>query len=356
MQEIYFIQEYYYYLLFFLLTTVLLSFILFFDKRHVYNLIFFLLTCFSLFTVFYIGGRENTIGVDTYNYNFIFDVYKDSDSFVSRKDFFFDFFTYSISKSVDFYFFLIICAFIYIFGAFVGLKRIFQKDFYLPFLLFLISPYFFQFGINVMRNGIAASLLLITISCYHNGDKKWKVVIYTILALGFHISMIIPIIMFVISKYIKKIEFVFFFWLVSILFGLLNINLIAPLANLMVDFSDRVGSYSENTGERSSWGNFLVFGVTPVLFAMYTIVIAKFKNPFFLALTKTYMLTHTIYIMLINTEYALRFGYLAEFMMPILLFYPLFFNSSFKTSFIHLKVAILLLVVFLIKAYKIFAI
>ncbi|WP_293943125.1 MULTISPECIES: EpsG family protein [unclassified Sphingobacterium] len=353
MQEIYFIQGYYYYLLFFLLATVGTSFFSYFDKKQINNLQFFILICFSLFTVFYIGDRDNEIGVDTYNYSRAFELYRKSDTFFIKKDFFFDFFTYCVSKIFDFNFFLKICAFLYVFGAFIGLKKIFKENFYLPFLLFIVSPYFFQFGINVMRNGIAASLLMIVIAYYYNGEKRWKIITVTILSLGFHISMIIPILMFFIAKYLKKIELILLIWLGAIGISLLKINIMAPIANLMLDFSDRVGSYAESSDESSSWGNFLVFGAFPVLFAVYMIVYKKFRNVFYLELTKTYMLTHTIYIVLINTTYALRFGYLAEFMMSILLFFPLIDNSGLKISFVRFKLSLFILVVFLVKGYKI---
>lgn len=353
MKEIYFIQGYYYYLLFFLLTTVVVSLISYFDKRRVNNLLSFLLLCFSIFTVFYIGDRNTNIGVDTYNYNLSFNLYKESGTFLIRKDFFFDFFTYSLSKIVDFHIFLKICAFLYVFGAFIGLKKIFKENFYLPFLLFIISPYFFQFGINVMRNGIAASMLLLSISYYYTQDKKWKVLTFVLVALGFHISMIIPVVMFFISKYIKKIEAVFLIWLASIFLSLFKINILSSIAGLILQFSDRIGSYAENTEENSSWGNFLIFGAFPVLLAIYWITQKKFKNSFFLELTKTYMLTHTIYITLINTLFALRFGYLAEFMMPILLFFPLMENPDFRIGYSRVKLSLLILLVFLVKGYKI---
>lgn len=353
MAELLYIKEFYIYLLVFLFITISVSFFTYIEKKSAFKITNFITIAFGFFTVFYLGMRSYDIGIDTKNYRYAFNIIKDQESFSIRKDPFYDFISYLFGKILDFQSLLIFCAFLYVFGALIGLKKIFKENYFLPFLLFLITPYFFQFGINVMRSGVAASVFLVAIGYYYTNDKKWKTIVAFIFSICFHISMLVPLLIFFIARYIKKTKYIFIAWLASIVLGILKINILVGLVSFLSDFTTRLGHYAENEGEQSSWGNFLIFGAFPVLFAVYNIFVLKYKHNFYKWLTNAYMLTHIPYIILINTEFALRLGYLAEFMMPILLLFPMLIEPKIKIKYMRFKLSLILLLIFLIKAYKI---
>ena len=353
MNDILYIQEYYYYLIAFISVLTLISLSSYLKDKSLERLMTIIIVPFSLFTFYYIGSRSVDIGVDTFRYENAFEFYESSKGFEIRKDPFYDFLTFVFSKAFDFQTLLLFCAFLYVFGALYGFRKIFKKNYYLPFLVFLISPYFFNAGINVMRSGVAASLFLIGLGIYCDKGKIWKVALFFLLSVAFHFSMFVPLFFFFLTRFIKNTETIFFAWLISIVLGVLKINIILTLVDAIGVFSSRTGNYAVNEAEQSSWLNFVIFGFFPVLFAVYNILILKYKDDFYKWLVNAYMLIHIPYIILINNQFASRLGYLAEFMMPIILLYPLLIDPKLKIKYSRLKLCLLILCVFLLKAIKV---
>lgn len=349
-----YIKEYYEYLLVFICLLTTLSFFVGINKKNK-KLIGLLTIVFSGLMVVYMGGRDLSIGVDTLNYYKGFLTYKGLDHFVIRNDPFFDLITYIFATYFNYRSQLYFCAFLYVFGAWYGLRKLFGHFYYIPFLFFLISPYFVAWGVNVMRNGIAASLFLICIGAYYQKEKKWKVVLWGTMSVLFHISMIVPIIAFVLSYFIKNTKLIFMCWLGAIFLGYVHINIIEIIVGGLDNaFADRADNYISYGGERNGWSNFITFGIIPVLFGVYNVLVAKYDNKFYKWLLNAYLIAHIPYIVLLDTQFALRLGYLAEFMMPILLFFPLLVDSKFKIKFLSFKLSLLILCVFVIKAFGFF--
>jgi hypothetical protein len=353
MDDIHFIKNYYYYLIAYILGVILISVLSYVRASLWRGMINFVTLLFSIFTVFYIGCRNSNIGVDTDRYENAFLLYKNSNEFFIRKDPFFDFLNFTFSNFFDFQSFLIFCAFIYVFGALYALKNIFKENYYLPFLVFLISPYFINAGINVMRSGIAASLFLVALSVYYNKEKNWKALLWFISSAMFHMSMFVPFLFFLINRLVKNTKIVFLAWLTSILFGILNINVLTNIFNVIGFLDDRASEYVKTTNENNAWINFAIFGFFPVIFAVYNVLVLKYKDRFYTLLLHAYMLTHIPYIILINSERASRLGYMAEFMMPVLLLFPLLIEPKFKLHFFRIKLSLVILIVFVLKAYKV---
>lgn len=352
MQEILYIQEFYYYIIALLLFCMAFSLISYWDSawRKVINVVVFL---FAGFAVYYLGSRESNIGIDTSNYKYTFYLYEYAKAFTFRKDFLFDFLTYIFAKTTTFNNLLIFCAFIYVFGAWYGFRKIFSTNVYLSFLMFIISPYFFQMGINVMRSGMAASLFLVAIGFYYKKQSKWKVILFLVMSLLIHLSMVWPLLMFFVAYFIRKTHFLFLIWLGSIILGLLKIDILSGIISQLGILGERFMIYTKTNEEYGTWSNFLIFGVFPVLFGLYNIFLRNYKEKFYIHLMNAYILIHIPYIILINSEFALRMGYLAEFMMPIILLYPLLVTPSINIKFSKFKLSFLFLILFLIKAYKI---
>lgn len=349
-------QEYYYYLIVFLCLLILISLKSYFQYHYNGKSVNVIVILFSAFITYYIGSRDINIGGDTPNYKYAFQVYEQAREFEIRKDPLYDYLAYTFAKVFNFQAFLTFCAFLYVFGALYGFKKIFKENYFLPFLVFLISPYFIGWGVNVMRSGIAASLFLIGLGFYYKKGKIWKVILCVLGSVLFHLSMLVPLLFFFITRYIKNTKIIFFVWISSILLSFFDINIIAQLVSIFDIFTARIGNYTVNEGDRSYWNNFLIFGVFPVIFAMCNILILKYKNDFYKWMINAYMLTHIPYIVLLDSQFGLRLGYLAEFMMPIILLFPLLINPELKIKYDRFKLSIFIFIIFMIKAYKVLTI
>jgi len=354
MADLLFIQEYYYYLIVFIWILIFVS-VESYSKDKLWTLIIPLFVFpFSFFLVYYIGSRDVNIGVDTVRYESRFRFYESRQDFIIVKDPFYDFLNYLFSKTFGFQALLFFCAFIYIFGALLALRKIFKDNFFLPFLIFLISPYFINSGINVMRSGVAASLFLVGLAVYYKRGRDWKGTLWFIGSILFHASMFVPLFSFFITRYFRDTKKIFLMWLASIALAIAKVNLFTQAIRILELFSDRAGGYAQKgAGDESSWSNFAIFGFFPVIFAIYNLVVLKYKNEFYKWLVNAYMLIHIPYILLIHTQFASRLGYLAEFMMPVILLIPLLVNPVMKIKFVRLKTSLIIFVVFMIKAYKI---
>ena len=311
------------------------------------------ITSFILFTIYYLGSRGVQIGFDTFRYEATFSAYENSSSFFIRKDPFFDYLTFIFSKFLDFKALLLFCSTIYILGAFYAFRLIFKEYYYLPFLVFLIYPYFMNMGINVIRSGVSSSLFLVGIGVFYRHQSLKKALFWISISIMFHISMLIPLLFFICGVFLKNTKIIFIIWLISIIMAFLGINVIANFISIIANFTSRIGNYAVNDGGESSWINFIMFGFFPVIFAVYFILIKKYKDNFYTWLVNAYMLIHIPYIILINTQFASRIGYLAEFMMPLLLMYPLLIGKKTEIHFFNFKLCILIFIVFLVKGYKV---
>ncbi len=305
------------------------------------------------FTIVYIGTRDIAVGVDTNTYTYIYDQMLMANSFEFTRDLLWDFLMYSFSRVFDnvavFFSFV---AFIYLVAPYYAMRRLFGFLAIYSLLLFFIVPNFFMAGINGIRSGIAASLFLFALGF----DRDKKKYLWMFIACLFHLSMLLPFCAFIVSKYVKKINFSLMIWLVTLI-SFLSIGfsiLSLPLGGL---FGERLSYYLQFTVSSSEAGgtltNFIVYSISPILTGVYFIFLKKYKDELYIRLLNTYIICNIVYILVMNMYFADRFAYLSEFLLPFVLVYPLL-----KERFWRLQLPILsciLLIIFSIKAYKILA-
>lgn len=360
MEELAYIGYYYRFLLVFLL---LVNFFTFFTYLKEGNKNYFFLYLLSIliivFTILYVGGRSEDIGVDTSAYLYAYNIFASKTNFEVRKDVFYDLLSYFFSRFSSFNGLLTFCASLYIGVATIAFYNIFRKYGVYALTIFLISPNFFQFGINVMRNGLAASIFLFGLSLYYlNPEKKIRYYGILFLSILFHASMAVPFLVFFITKHFKNTRFLIAVWLLVMVISILNVPFINVLLKAFSTFGDsRAENYAVQTEEVSTltlWVNFLFFKAIPVYTSIYFYQIRKFRDPFFVRILNIYLILSSLYVLAIKLEFAIRFAYLSEFLTPILLLYPFVYDKEFKMRFKFLKLSVFFLLIFLIKSVKVF--
>lgn len=363
MEYLLFIQKYYFYLILLFLIVIPTTFLSYFGSKKVAPLLINLaVILFAGWSVNLIGNRGINIGIDTLNYFYSFSFYSSIDNFIVRKDLFYDYLSYVIAQNGEFKHLLLLCAFLYVFGYFYGLKKIFSKQYYLPFLVFLMSPNFIDFGINVMRSGVAGSVFLVGLGLYYNKAKLWMVYLVFTLSMFFHMSVALVFFCFILTYYFKNTLVFFLIWCLSLVLFILNINIIMPLMgyldgiSILDAFTSRGESYAAAEGQYSAWYQFAMFGLLPIGFAVYNIFVLKYKDEFYIRLTNIYILIYIPCTILMSTRFGYRIAYLAGFMMPVILLYPLLKDTKIKIKFRHLKLSLIVFALFIIKAYKILVI
>lgn len=203
-------------------------------NRHIISLFF--ITLLSIF----IGSRNMNIGTDTEVYYYM---YRSIDSIfeqnvlislwrIASEPIFFCI-IFIFSKIGDFNTVLIAISFITLSFGYIFCVRLCEilnsKNALALLCCYLVSFYVFQEQINIIRAGLAATILLnYYISLFKN--KKRSAIIWGILALGIHFTSIIGILLGAASKLLKprnKLLFILFFFTLALSFvniGILNIG------------------------------------------------------------------------------------------------------------------------------------
>lgn len=340
--EILFLKDLY---LFIFIVLIILIFISIVKDNNNIKFVFGLLIC--LFIVPFLGFRDLNVGVDTLNYRDIYDTMPNSLSLIEFRDPIWDFVTFFFSNNrIDISYYFLLSSFIYVYFAYSGAKSILQQNALYFLVLFLVVPNFALYGTNTIRTGIAASIFLYS---FKWKNKKIKQALIFILSLFIHFSVIVPLLFYYLSARLKTIKISMSIWFLFLILATLGIS----LGDVMPFEMERLSQYTsvKDNDVTTKVLNFIIYSISPILLGVYTIYIKKKSDVLYIRLLNTYIFSNCIYVLTFNIMFSERFAYLSEFLMPLLLVYPIIKFKLFKNP--QLKLASIFLIIFLIKAYKI---
>lgn len=235
--------------------------------------------------------------------------------------------------------FFLATSLLYFSGNYLFIKSIVHKKYVFYFLIVSFGSLgYFAYGVNTIRAGIGLSFLLLAI-VYR---KNWRFIVFVVLAVMIHKSMVIPLAAFLIAKYYSKTKNLLIFWFVFLLLSIANVSSVSDfLKVIFADSDNRIEGYigvesSElyNAGFRI---DFLIYSILPLLVGYYYIFKLKFKDDFYIRLFNMYIIVNSFWLLLIRIPFTDRFAYLSWFLIPIVVMYPLFYISFVKNR--HIKVA-----------------
>ena len=205
---------------------------------------------------------------------------------------------------------------------------LFGSSAYLAFLFVVGSFSFYGYGVNGIRNGMAAALTLLAFS--YLKTNRWIALILSFVIIQIHGSMFLPVCAAWLSLFYKNTKFYLYCWLFSIVLSVsIGGALETYFASLNVVDDERFSSYllNKNFSDQFSYTgfrwDFLLYSVMPIWLGWYVVIKRKIYNDQYLLLLHTYLLSNAFWIMLIRASFSNRFAYLSWFMYPIVLAYPL---------------------------------
>ncbi len=249
------------------------------------------------------------------------------------KELVFAWYTYIIGCFTDnetIYF--LITAVIYTFNYYFASKKINKSASFLILLMSLTSFFFYGYGVNTIRAGLAASFFLLA---FANINKPWRSILYLVIATNIHSSMLLPTVCLVTSYFYKNSKICLLIWVLSIplslMFGTSIENL---LSNVLRD--ERVNylsvGQSETQYETGFRIDFILYSFSAVFMGALYIFKYKYRDAFYTCLYRTYLLTNIFWILVIRANFSDRFAYLSWFMMPFIFIYPLTKNVNIKNK------------------------
>ena len=276
-----------------------------------------------VFVLLYMGLRPiHGIFADMTTYNNIFERYKAGYPIVSVKDPLFHYFSYLLAQIINAQIYFFICALLYIAPLYLVCKKWFEEYWYYAFLMLVISFSFWAYGVNGIRNGIASSFFLFGIS----RDKRLFQIIWLFIAVGFHKTMLLPSLGFVITWFYNKSKSFFYFWVLSIPFSLVLPGFWENLFATMLE-DDRAAYLTTEADESnfSSTGfrwDFLIYSASGVFAGWYYIFKKKLNDTYYNLLFNVYLFSNAFWILVIRANFSNRFAYLSWFMMGLIIIYP----------------------------------
>lgn len=237
-------------------------------------------------------------------------------------DIFFFYYQKILSYVFNYKQWLVLTSLIYTFNILVFSNTVRLKPFFLLLLMFYSSLFFYGYGVNTIRAGFAASFLLLALSFY---DKILYFLLFILIAVNCHFSMIIPAMAMILSKYFCKTKLYLYFWFVSIpLSAIMGHSFETLFASFSSDarisyLSSDVNQTHYNVGFRI---DFILYSCAPVIMGYYYIIRRGIKDKFYSILYNTYILANCFWILVIRANFSDRFGYLSWFIYPAVLVYP----------------------------------
>lgn len=250
----------------------------------------------------------------------------------SRGNYLFDnLFLYLASNRFALVTFFLIIAAIYFGALFWACRELFPKDTLYAIIIYLSAFSTFSYGTNGIKAGAAASLFLCAFAYY----KKWTpCIVCLFLSLGFHHSMVLPIIAFILGLFYDKPKVYIYIWVLSLLISAAHITF---FQTLFASFSDEGGaSYlSDNdSGYRSGFRlDFIIYSAVPIALGYWCIFKRNYQSKKYNHIFNTYVLTNAVWMLCMYASFTNRIAYLSWLMIPFVLIYPFFDKPFIKRQY-----------------------
>lgn len=227
------------------------------------------------------------------------------------------------------WFYLLIAA-IYFGGIALACKKIFPQDALLAFIVFLGAFSTFSYGTNGIKAGAAASIFLLALAYRENKVLSLFLLWVT---LGFHHSMLAPIVAYVIALFYKNPKAYLIAWIVCLLLAAAHVTF---FQSFFSGFTDEHGaSYlTVDSYEKAVSGfrpDFILYSAVPVFLGYYLMTKKHIKSDYFNFLWCIYTATNCVFLLCTYGSFINRIAYLSWLMYPIVLLYP-FINISWSQN------------------------
>jgi len=238
--------------------------------------------------------------------------------------------------------FYLLCAFLYVYPVYVTLKKWFGDIAIYALLMYVVSMSFLAFGINGIRNGLAVSFFIFATG---NINRKWLMILFILVAISIHKSVLLPALLFFVSFFIKRTKWTVTVWFISIAVCLLAG---AKMKNFTQIYLAGIIDDTRLTSSQTpiEWAgqkvldnirfrlDFILYSAVPIFLGWFYVVKKKFNDKFYIQLLNTYILTNAVWIgIFMYAAYTNRYAFLSWCIMPIVMVYPLLKGNLMKNQY-----------------------
>lgn len=289
----------------------------------------FLLLSYVILNVFLWGGRENNIGTDTYNYYtyFFVPIQHSSSWLVVFKMFYleplFKVLLFITSRFESYNVFLFSVSLIINLSLYFFVRKITDKDKYgSSLILYLTIASMFSFPsiqFNIIRNGIGIVFFFIGMVYLLQGQWK-KFILFSVISILFHQSMIVPILFACIAKS-KRIQLWFYLVVygVSILLSLKGYG-VHSLSFLLDLGSEKIVDYIAYGDTTYRIGFRWDFCLYNTFFLIIFLALNRSGSEIYSTLLKYFIAASCLFFLSFHIPFSDRIGLYSWIAIPVLLF------------------------------------
>ena len=289
-----------------------------------------------LIIVILMGMRPSSSAYgDTVNYTHGFNKYaqnKDAVHFHLEKEWLFENSMRFFAKYSNIHAFFTTCAIVYVGALWLALRRIFEEYNFVPLLIVISMFTFWTYGVNGMRNGMAASMFILAMTYTNNIPMMLGI---ALVGAGFHNSVYIMLAAAALAWVLNNSRLYLLIWgvciAVSFALGSTIQAWMSGFAN-SIDESNKLSyylSYSRNSmiadgmivSTSFRW-DFIAYSALGVAIGAYFILRRRFEDEYYRWIFNTYLLCNSFWILIIRAPYSNRFAQISWFILPIVLIYP----------------------------------
>lgn len=295
-------------------------------------------TILIIFLITLVGLRGNYIGADTRSY---YEAWKKKNDFILSSDFLIYFIMVGIKQlKLSYQVFLLVVSFLFyypIYRVYKKLSQLYRVDFFLALFCFFSFFFFMSTSINVLRQGLSLVTLLGAYALYIDRPiNKKKILLLCIIAVSFHLTALIPILIFGLTYFTKKVKLIYFvlFFILGLVLSYLNFG-VKGISPFLMDIleGDKRTSYLEDKETHYVIGFKMQFAVFNSLFLMLGLYLNhQLKLWPYNRLLKYYILSSVLFFMAFQIPFSDRWGLFSWFAIPLLLL-PIFsYGKKLKIS------------------------
>ena len=202
----------------------------------------FVLYVMLAFIAFIVGYRAQTVGMDTETYYILYDSLGDIGYLGYPEPIFGLLCEFSNKIGIPFPLFQTVLMFFALCMTALAIRR--ESNNYCLSMFLMLSMYFICYAMNIYRQILACFIVVYACSVLINERKKWKFVLWVIVAAGFHLFALILLSALLLEIIRFRKGYIYIGLALSLIIGLVSIlNLLVPLLGFYGEY------YIENTGE-----------------------------------------------------------------------------------------------------------
>lgn len=231
--------------------------------------------------------------------------------------------------------FFLLIALIY-FGCMAwACRELFPQDTLIAFLVCLAAFSTFSYGTNGIKAGSAASIFLVAIAMKDKG-KTILAIVFLIISLGFHHSMVLPIASFAVCLFVKKPRLYRYLWIACFIIALLHIKFFQNLFAGFVDDHSAGYLLGEEIRHETFGGfriDFILYSAAPIFVGWWFESKKLVQSESYSFVLNVYTMINAMWLLCMYASYTNRIAYLSWLMYPIVLIYPFLKLEAFPDQY-----------------------